>query len=1458
MERERGRRTMEEAWIDRLPQDLLQRVIPLETPRDACRAAAVSQAFRAVADSDVVWGKFQPDDSSLQLADGELFPPPRSKKERFLRLSAGLLLLPDRRRLSLSIHSCVVAQGMWLDRGTGARCYMLSARALVIIWGDTPRYWRWIPLADSSRFEEGAELIDVCWMEIRCNIDSRILSPNSTYAAFMVFKIAEGFYGLDTPLKEGTVSLGGRESRREVAFTSIDPRPPQGSAAYPQKRADGWMEVELGEFFNENGEDGEVGISLMSKGPNWKRGLIKPDSSKGAEASPSMEEGEACDDCECEIARLPEELLSAAISLTAPRDAFRAAAVSRAFRAAADSDAVWASFLPRDLPDLADGELSPAPPSKKDLFLRLSAGHYHLLPDRLKIAEEFYQLDTVDATVNLGGSKSSREVALTRSRRRPEEEISAVLFPRTRADGWMEVELGEFFNEEGEDGNVNIRIFGKGPNWKKGLIVEESSSMAMEEEEAAACEIARLPEELLVEVLSLTGPRDASRAAADSDAVWSRFLPRGLPRLARRELPRSPPPPPSRKAHFLRLSAGPLLLPRKLMSMWLDREKGAKCYMLSARALQISWGDSPQYWSWIPLADSRFKEGAELLSVCWLEIRGKLPGKKLSQNTNYAAYLVYKIADRSYGLDFPFQEASVSIGGSITARQRIEPRAVVLAEDIENPQKRADGWMELKLGELYNEGGDDGEVCISFMETKGGHWKSGLVSMWLDRETGFKCYMLSARALQIVNLTHSWRWISLTGSSRFSEVVEFLKGYRVEVCGKIPCKMLSGNSNYAAYIVFVVAEDSCGLASVWVATVGVGGRQSTRQVCLDSSNRNDYYYEGEIEVPQDGSVILPQERADGWMELELGEFYNQEGNNQGEIARLPVELLSAVISRAAPRPRDACRASAVSPAFRAAADSDDVWSRFLPRDVPDLADGELSPPPPSNKALFLRLSGSDGNVPLLLPDRLRGIWFDRETGAKCYVLSARTLVIKCSETSDYRRWIPLADSRFAEAVEFMDAPPRMEIRSKIDSMVLTPNSTYAAFMVFKIADGLYELDTSPHDATVSIGENESRREVAFTGRYPERRADGWMEVELGEFFNEDGEDGAVYMRLMSEGPNRMRGLIFYFQPPRTHTHSTTIFSFSVFFFSFAIKPDSRTEGSMEEEGEGLCEIARLPEELLSAAISRASPRDACHAAAVSPAFRAAADSDAVWASFLPRDLPDLADGELSPAPASKKELFLRLSDGPYLLSDRLMSMWLDRETGAKCYMLSARSLVIIWGDTPHYWRWIPLTDSRFAEGAELIDVCWLEIRGRIHSKMLSPNSTYAAYMVFKIADEFYGLDAPFQEASVSLGGRGSTKIVCVQSYDSEDEEVPENYWPMSIGPLLRQRARRRDRRLVLDEGVTVPQKRTDEWMELEMGEFINEEGEDGEVCFSLMETKGGNWKRGLIVQGIEIRLKKSG
>ncbi|KAG8072874.1 hypothetical protein GUJ93_ZPchr0006g44708 [Zizania palustris] len=221
----------------------------------------------------------------------------------------------------------------------------------------------------------------------------------------------------------------------------------------------------------------------------------------------------------------------------------------------------------------------------------------------------------------------------------------------------------------------------------------------------------------------------------------------------------------------------------------------------------------------------------------------------------------------------------------------------------------------------------------------------------------------------------------------------------------------------------------------------------------------------------------------------------------------------------------------------------------------------------------------------------------------------------------------------------------------------------------------------------------------------------------------------------------------------------------------------------------------LPQKLLFATISRTTAR----VAVVSRIFHTIADSDDVWAGFLPRDLPPLADGEIPPGFLPRISSSASLPAPSSSKTSSWCSMWLDRESGSKCYMLSARALHIVWGDTPEYWDWIALTDSRFAEAAELKTVCWLKIDGNIDTKMLSPNSTYAAYMVFKIARVSYGL------ASVSLGGRESRRKVCVQSNDNED---------------------------VHEENVTVPRRRADGWMELEMGEFFNEKGEDGEACFS--------------------------
>ncbi|GJM87316.1 hypothetical protein PR202_ga03257 [Eleusine coracana subsp. coracana] len=153
------------------------------------------------------------------------------------------------------------------------------------------------------------------------------------------------------------------------------------------------------------------------------------------------------------------------------------------------------------------------------------------------------------------------------------------------------------------------------------------------------------------------------------------------------------------------------------------------------------------------------------------------------------------------------------------------------------------------------------------------------------------------------------------------------------------------------------------------------------------------------------------------------------------------------------------------------------------------------------------------------------------------------------------------------------------------------------------------------------------------------------------------------------------------------------------------------------------------------------------------------------------------------------------------------SMWLDRETGVKRFMLSARKLNIAWGNTPCYWRWIPITGSSFSEAAELLTVCWLEILGRIDSKMLSKNSTYSVYLVFKVAGEAYGLQHPEQNTCVRLGGIRSSRRVCLDGYDSDGEDrASEFYHSLPCGSLLRPTRRSR---LEIPQDVLLPKERPD-------------------------------------------------
>ncbi|XP_041020355.1 F-box protein PP2-B15-like [Juglans microcarpa x Juglans regia] len=280
-------------------------------------------------------------------------------------------------------------------------------------------------------------------------------------------------------------------------------------------------------------------------------------------------------------------------------------------------------------------------------------------------------------------------------------------------------------------------------------------------------------------------------------------------------------------------------------------------------------------------------------------------------------------------------------------------------------------------------------------------------------------------------------------------------------------------------------------------------------------------------------------------------------------------------------------------------------------------------------------------------------------------------------------------------------------------------------------------------------------------------------------------------------------------------------------------------------GEGMG-MDMLPEDSVSTILSYTSPSDACRSSMVSSTFLSAAESDGVWERFLPNDYEDVVSRLVTPLTfTKKKELFLLLCN-PVLIDAGKKSFKLEKPSGKKSYMLSARELSITWSDEPLYWSWRSIPESRFSEVAELRTTNWLEIHGRIKTQNLSPNTTYGAYLVLKIYDRAYGLDSIPSEISVSVGDKICNGTAYLRQGDRKKQQM-ESLFYMNRVEMLRKRVGEGD-------GREVPRERDDGWMEIELGEFFS--GEDSEeVKMSLMEVKGYQLKGGLVIEGIEVRPK---
>nr|XP_043637261.1 uncharacterized protein LOC122608237 [Erigeron canadensis] len=198
--------------------------------------------------------------------------------------------------------------------------------------------------------------------------------------------------------------------------------------------------------------------------------------------------------------------------------------------------------------------------------------------------------------------------------------------------------------------------------------------------------------------------------------------------------------------------------------------------------------------------------------------------------------------------------------------------------------------------------------------------------------------------------------------------------------------------------------------------------------------------------------------------------------------------------------------------------------------------------------------------------------------------------------------------------------------------------------------------------------------------------------------------------------------------------------------------------------------------------------------------------------------------------ATKKEIYSILRKG-FLINDGQVWFSLAKD-GMKCLMLSARATL-----EGNYWSWKSLPKTRFEVAQAQDPYKRFEIFYEIESSLLSPQTTYAAYLVYKQeADKNIAQPPPAHVKD------SNSRSICVIFFSPPltpviiNGRVNHTHWPMNR-PIIK----------------GLPQQRSDGWMEVQIWEFCNTT-----TKWIMMDLDLSNYDKtfkGLEVQGIELRPK---
>ncbi|CAI9275457.1 unnamed protein product [Lactuca saligna] len=247
--------------------------------------------------------------------------------------------------------------------------------------------------------------------------------------------------------------------------------------------------------------------------------------------------------------------------------------------------------------------------------------------------------------------------------------------------------------------------------------------------------------------------------------------------------------------------------------------------------------------------------------------------------------------------------------------------------------------------------------------------------------------------------------------------------------------------------------------------------------------------------------------------------------------------------------------------------------------------------------------------------------------------------------------------------------------------------------------------------------------------------------------------------------------------------------------------------------------------------------------------------DENWEQKLPNDYPYIikAAKDRVPYNITNKEIYTLLSNG-ILTNKGQMLFSLDKD-GIKCCMASARAFLedndgefSRFSDLASF-RWISLYESRFEKVAECQSGRVLRINCLINSHMLTPNTTYATYLVCKLPEVSHvTLKCPLEVKDISFGSPNfnevrfiylsspKTPLIMLTNSDQDRNQRP------TMNPLSRPKIE------------SMLRQRKDGWMEARIWTFKVDAATSVNVTFALTCNEREQLT-GLIVQGIEIRPK---